>query len=101
MKVSFIEPAFLELKDTIDFYNHEITELGNKFYEELLSKIVLIEKFPQIWSKNSKHTRKAVLKIFPYNVIYTVWNREIYIIAVAHQHREPDYWIERMNKFKF
>ncbi len=101
MKISFIEPAYLESKDAIDYYNQEISNLGDKFYQELMSTITLIEKFPQIWSKNSEHTRKAILKIFPFNIIYTVWNKEIYIIAVAHQHREPDYWIERMNEFRF
>ena len=99
MKVSFIEPAYFELEDAIEYYNQEISGLGDKFYKELLSTITLIKKFPQLWSKNSQHTRKAALKIFPYNIIYTIWDKEIYIIAVSHQHREPDYWIERMNEF--
>lgn len=81
--------------------NQEISGLGDKFYEELMSSIVLIKKYPRLWSKNSRHTRKAVLKIFPYNIIYTIWNKEIYIIAVARQHREPDYWIERIGEFNF
>jgi hypothetical protein len=67
MNVSFIEPAYLELRDAIDYYNQELPGLGNKFYQELLTTINLINKFPQAWSSNSKHTRKAILKVFPFN----------------------------------
>lgn len=98
MKISLTEPACLELEDTIEYYDKEILGLGHKFYQELLSTFALIEKFPYIGSKNSKHTRKAILKIFPFNIIYTIWNKGIYIIAIAHQHREPDYWIERIEE---
>ncbi|MBI5208305.1 MAG: type II toxin-antitoxin system RelE/ParE family toxin [Candidatus Firestonebacteria bacterium] len=101
MNVSLIEPAYFELKDAIEYYNQEISGLGDNFYKELLSTISLIKKFPQACTNNSYHTRKIVLKIFPYKIIYTIWNKEIYIIAIAHQHREPDYWIERMNEFNW
>lgn len=66
MKISFIEPAYLESKDAIDYYNQEISNLGDKFYQELISTITLIEKFPQIWSKNSEHTQKRLaLREYP------------------------------------
>jgi len=32
---------------------------------------------------------------FPYKLLYSVESNHIFIIAVAHQHRRPDYWIER------
>lgn len=32
---------------------------------------------------------------FPYKLMYAVESDHIYVIAVAHQHRKPDYWTTR------
>ncbi len=96
MDIEFIEPATIELDDAIDYYNLQLQGLGKKFFEEVLQTINLISVFPEVWVKKSEYTRKAILKKFPYNLIYLNYNDMIYIIAVAHQHREPDYWIDRI-----
>jgi len=49
-----------------------------------------------LWPQNTANTRKATLKKFPYNLIYSVEKDMIYIIAVAHHHREPEYCIDRV-----
>lgn len=98
MEVEFIEPAAIELDDAIEYYNLQYYGLGDKFLNEVLKTIELISLFQESWMQNTEHTRKAVLKKFPYNLIYTVYNAKIYIIAVAHQHREPEYWIDRTLK---
>ncbi|MBL7128131.1 MAG: type II toxin-antitoxin system RelE/ParE family toxin [Ignavibacteria bacterium] len=98
MKVEFIEPALVELDDAIEYHNLQSHGLGNKFFNEVLKTIELISRFPEAWTINSIHTRKAILRNFPYNLIYTVHNEKIYIIAVAHQHRKPEYWIDRILK---
>lgn len=36
-----------------------------------------------------------ILSRFPYKLLYAIEPDHIYIIAVAHLHRAPDYWIER------
>ena len=95
MQVEFIEPATIELEDAIEYYNLQSTSLGYKFFDEVLETIELITKFPQLWALNSENTRKAVLRKFPFNLVYSVFNSKIFIIAVAHQNREPEYWIDR------
>jgi hypothetical protein len=35
------------------------------------------------------------MKRFPYGVIYQTTNEEIFIIAVMHLNREPNYWKTR------
>jgi len=39
--------------------------------------------------------RRIILSRFPYKLLYSVEADHIYIVAVAHLHRAPDYWIER------
>ena len=96
MHVEFIEPASIELDDAIEYYNLQSTGLGEKFLDEVLETIELILHFPQLWSRNTENTRKAVLRKFPFNLIYSLFEDKIYIIAVAHQNREPEYWINRV-----
>lgn len=40
--------------------------------------------------------RKIRLAKFPYGIVYKVHNDEVYIIAVAHDKRHPDYWHSRI-----
>jgi hypothetical protein len=96
MEVHFTEPATIELDDAIQFYELQVLDLGKKFLIEVEETIELILRFPQLWSSNTPHTRKAVLRKFPYNIIYSVYKYDIYIIAVAHQNRAPEYWIDRL-----
>jgi plasmid stabilization system protein ParE len=39
--------------------------------------------------------RRCVLKQFPYTLRYAVRGELIVIVAVPHQHRAPDYWVNR------
>lgn len=96
MQIEFIEPATIELDDAIEYYDLQLSGLGKRFFIDVSETIELISKFPKLFSQNSAHTRKAVLRKFPYNIIYTILNDKIYIIAVAHQNRAPEYWIDRL-----
>jgi len=96
MQVEFIEPASIELDDAIEFYNLQIRGLGTTFLDEVPETIEIIKLFPFSWSKCTINTRKASLRKFPYNLIYTILDNKIYVIAVAHQNRQPEYWIDRV-----
>ena len=96
MVVEFTEPASIEIDDAISFYNYQERGFGKIFFEEVLQIIELISEFPELWPQNTANTRKATLKKFPYNLIYSAEKDMIYIIAVAHHHREPEYWIDRV-----
>ena len=36
-----------------------------------------------------------ILSRFPYKLLYSVEADHLYVIAVAHLHRAPDYWVDR------
>ena len=96
MQIEFIEPALIELDDAFEYYNLQASDLGKKFVDEVLETIEIISKYPLSYPKNSESTRKAVLRKYPYNLIYSLFKDKIYIIALAHQNREPEYWIDRI-----
>ena len=41
--------------------------------------------------------RRKSLARFPYSVLYTVDPDVLYIVAVAHQKRRPNYWLRRLS----
>ena len=96
MQIEFIEPASIELDDAIEYYELQLKCLGKIFFEEVLETTELISQFPDLFTRNSQHTRKALLRKFPFSIIYTLYIDKIYIIAVAHQNRQPEYWIDRI-----
>lgn len=42
--------------------------------------------------------RKRIVPGFLYNIIYRVWEDYVYVVAVAHQHRHPGYWRQRIDR---
>lgn len=95
MNVIFSEFAKLELEDATIFYEMEYDGLGLRFREEIWKAIKRISDYPMAWSVDTGEIRKYVLHKFPYKILYSIETDHILIIAVAHQHREPDYWIGR------
>ncbi|WP_293781626.1 type II toxin-antitoxin system RelE/ParE family toxin [uncultured Aeromicrobium sp.] len=41
--------------------------------------------------------RSKVVRGYPYRIVYTVEPDTILILAYAHEHREPGYWLHRLN----
>lgn len=69
--------------------------LGNKFIVEIDRALSIIKNYPEGFTKYTEHSRKAVVAAFPYNIIYSIRREKIIILAVAHQHRKPNYWLKR------
>lgn len=52
------------------------------------------ESFPR--DPEIEEVRRARLKQFPYWLVFTVHDEEIFIVAVAHVRRESGYWLKRV-----
>lgn len=95
MRVIFTKLARQEMEDSVRYYELEYTGLGDKFKEEVRMAALRIATYPQAWSIERGDVRKCLLHKFPYKLMYSVEKDHILIIAVAHQHRKPDYWVSR------
>ena len=96
MKYYFHPAAKLELNDAVDYYEECKSGLGIEFAKEVYSTIYRIIQYPQAWFRLSKNTRRCLTNRFPYGVIYQILDNKIYIIAVMHLNRKPDYWKKRI-----
>ena len=95
MKVIFSKYARQELDDATQYYEMEYQGLGKRFREEVRKAAKRISEYPEAWSVERGDVRKCILHKFPYKLLYSVEIDHVFIIAVAHQHRKPDYWVER------
>ena len=55
-----------------------------------------IQAFPESCPILLGRGRKKPLRQFPYNVIYSIDPRGIFVLAIAHQKRRWDYWKDRL-----
>ena len=95
MKVILGEAAKIELVETIDWYEIQQNGLGKRFAQSLDITKKRISVYPEISSEIAHGIRRAIIKGFPYGLIYSFHDETIEIIAVAHLHREPMYWENR------
>ncbi len=96
MNVLFDKLARLEIDDAIEFYELEVPGLGKRFQKEVKQGIHRICEYPLAWTKEKGDVRKYILHKFPYKILYSIEEGYIYIIAIAHGHRRPNYWIDRI-----
>ena len=96
MDVILDKLAKLELDDAAQYYELQIPGLGIRFEEEVKLGIRRILEYPNAWAVEKEDIRRYVLHKFPYKIFYSIEKRYIYIIAIAHGHRRPNYWIERV-----
>lgn len=96
MKYTFHPEAREELNHSVDFYENIKFKLGVEFLEEVYSTIQRIIQFPQAYPMQSKSTRRCLINRFPFAVIYQIRQDEIFIVAIAHLARKPEYWRERL-----
>lgn len=98
MKVIFLRPALRELHESVNYYELQAQGLGARFKKEIDLARKRIAAYPFAWPIEKADVRKCLLHTFPYKILYVVGDDHIVVLAVAHQHREPDYWVGRRDQ---
>ena len=96
MSVILLPPSEVELQDAIDFYNDQMMGLGDQFYSAFQNTIRYIEVTTTSWRKVGRHTRRVNINRFPFLLLYVYDERDILITCIAHQHRDPEYYTDRI-----
>lgn len=90
--IIFHPEVALEIKASFEWYEAQVTGLGGDYLTELESAYEAIAQLPNTWPKFKQSFRHFLLRKFPYSIIYCPANDEIYVVAVMHNHRKPEYW---------
>lgn len=94
-----IHPAAeAEVEDAMEWYEAQRAGLGVEFNEAVGAALDRIEERPVCgWKYKDQGQRVLALDRFPYCIYYSVEENAIFIHAVAHQRRKPDYWQNRVS----
>ena len=100
MKFYFHPDAGAEFDTAVEYYEQLQPGLGIEFAEEIYATITRIIQYPDAGSALSKNSRRCLVNRFPYGLLYQTKSHTLRIIAVAHLHRRPGYWKERLGQNK-
>lgn len=98
MKVRFLQVAEIELDHAVRWYKAQAPHLGEAFLVEVLATADRIALYPEAWQPLDEGVRRCRLSRFPHGLIYAIEDGGILVLAVAHLHREPDYWRDRLKQ---
>jgi len=79
-----------ELLEAVDWYQARAPGLGAEFLRSLDAALAAIQR-----NRLLGNARRAVLRRFPYSVIYEPSHDEIPIVACIHGRRDPQRWQKR------
>jgi toxin ParE1/3/4 len=92
----FHSEARTELDEAIAYYEQHRVGLGLDLLSEVQRTIARIHQNPQLGAPyKATALRRFHVGRFPYVVFYAELEEFIWVIAVAHGKRRPDYWQRR------
>jgi toxin ParE1/3/4 len=95
-EVRFHEDAVTEYEAAFEWYYLRSEFLASRFAEEMNRVIDMISEAPRRWPVANHGTRRFLLQRFPFAVFYREVSSGIQVLAVAHGHRKPGYWKNRL-----
>jgi hypothetical protein len=96
MKYAFHPEAKAEFFAAIDSYEDREPGLGSDFAIEVHSTIESTLNLPHAWLVLEDDIRRCLIRRFPYGIVHWQDRDVIFIVAVMHLHRDPDYWKDRL-----
>lgn len=96
MKVLLDPLAKAEMRDAAFFYQECQNGLGQEFLDKVELAFEEITHRPMTWRFVKGRFRRYLIHRFPYAVIYAVEGDTIYVAAIMHLKRKPDYWQDRV-----
>ena len=88
--------AEVELWEAVAYYEDQATGLGLDFVTEIERSVQAVCETPERWPVREDGTRRYLTHRFPFLVVYTLHNDDIWIITLAHCKRSPNYWVGRV-----
>jgi len=85
-----------ELREAALYYERRQTGLGDRFVDAIESGFRQVIRSPFTWRCIRGDIRRFLVKTFPFGIVYAAVDDEIFILAIMHLKREPDYWLGRL-----
>ena len=85
----------MEIDEVVTWYESERPGLGLEFLDELLRTLAFVRERPEASPRTARTVRRALVRRFPYGIIFETVDDRIHVLAVMNQRRRPGYWRHR------
>lgn len=98
MNLVFHPAAQEELWSATEYYDAARPGLGDEFTSAVEARLNRIIADPTSWEVIADDVRRARILKFPYDVLFSVGDDCVYVLAIMHHHRRPGYWMRRTGR---
>ena len=95
--LEFLAEAEQELASAVEWYDRAREGLGTEFLLAIESRVIRLKEQPWDGFPSRRGTRSISVDRFPYVIVFLDRDPIVYVIAIAHTSREPDYWARRLD----
>src|ERR1019366_2186298 len=93
-----LEAAEEELRKAKEYHELRRRGLGGEFVQAFEEAMERILAFPEAWGMIADKVRYCIFKRFEYGVLYVIRGETIFVLAVMHLKRRPEYWKKRLRE---
>lgn len=97
MQVRFEEDAQAELFEAALYYDQQQLGLGDAFGQAVERAVGKVAADPSRFPIVIDGVQRCRVARFPYCVYFLALGEVLYVVAVAHHSRQPDYWKDRLS----
>ena len=94
--LEFHPEAAAEYLEALAWYNERSPRAARNFESAVIRAVEQIQRVPERWPISAAGCRRFLLHQFPFQIVYCTFENRIIVIAVAHTHRRPGYWRNRL-----
>lgn len=75
-----------------DWYESHVAGLGSAFVLAVNAAVERVRRSPSMYPKVDDSFRQALLRKFPYSLVFHAENDEIVVVSCFHHRRRPGRW---------
>jgi plasmid stabilization system protein ParE len=95
MRLVILGEAEREFAESVAYYETKEAGLGWRFRAEVVEATGWIQRNPDLHRLRARGYRRRNLHAFPHYIAYVIREETIWIVAIAHVHRLPEFWLDR------
>ena len=93
MKIRLLTMAEKEVDEAVSWYQEQTEDQSVNVLDELDRTVQVVTTYPLL----AAEIEPKFASFCPSLSVYAIDGETIVVIAVAHQHRKPHYWVHRLN----
>lgn len=91
-KITLFSSAQRDYREALEWYAEQSPRSADAFEAEVEAGLGRIHETPDAWPTCDDRHQFLMLRRFPFRIVYRYDAVEIFIVAIAHARRKPNYW---------